>query len=69
MDETVKVIITANELLKLSEEELSMYICARLRANRVPVIGIFKYKGVDYGKLMSYDDLSTGDKVFIWEDV
>lgn len=69
MNEPIKVIITANELLKLSDDELSMYICARLRANRVPVIGIFKYKGVDYGKLMSYDDLSTGDKVFIWGDI
>lgn len=69
MQPVVKVIITANELLKLSEDELSMYICARLRASRVPVIGMFKFKGVEYGRIMSYDDPMTGDKVIIWEDV
>ena len=69
MNEPIKVIITADELLKLSDDELSMYICARLRASRVPVIGMFKFKGVEYGRIMSYDDPCTGDKIFIWEDV
>lgn len=69
MNKSIKVVITALEASKLSEDELGMYICARLRASRVPIIGMFKYKGVEYGKIMGYDDLSTGDKVFIWEDV
>lgn len=68
MNEPVQIIITANELLKLSEDELSMYICARLRANRVPVVGMFKFKGVEYGKIVSYDDIETGDKVILWRD-
>lgn len=68
MNEPIKVIITANELSKLSNDELSMYICARLRANRVPVIGMFTFKGVEYGRIMSYDDPCTGDKVIVWED-
>ena len=66
MNEPVQIIITANELLKLSEDELSMYICARLRANRVPVLGMFEFKGVEYGRIMSYDDIETGDKVIVW---
>ena len=68
MQPVVKVVITADELLKLDADQESMYISARLRAARVPVIGMFEFKGVEYGRIMSYTDIETGDKVILWRD-
>ena len=68
MQPVVKVVITADELLKLDAAQESMYISARLRAARVPVIGMFEFKGVEYGKIVSYTDIETGDKVILWRD-
>jgi len=69
MQPVVKVVITADELLKLDASQESMYISARLRAARVPVLGLFEFRGVEYGKIASYIDLETGNKIIIWEDV
>ena len=68
MQPVVKVVITADELLKFDAAQESMYISARLRAARVPVIGMFEFKGVEYGKIVSYTDVETGDKVILWRD-
>lgn len=68
MQTVVKVVITADEILKLDAAQESMYISARLRAARVPVLGMFEFKGVEYGKIVSYDDIETGDKVILWRD-
>lgn len=68
MQPVVKVVITADELLKLDASQESMYISARLRAARVPVLGMFEFKGVEYGKIVSYTDIETGDKVILWRD-
>ena len=68
MQPVVKVVITADELLKLDASQESMYVAARLRAARVPVIGMFEFKGVEYGKIVSYTDIETGDKVILWRD-
>ena len=46
-----------------------MYIVSKLRANRVPVLGMFEFKGIEYGKIASYIEPETGDKIIIWEDV
>ena len=68
MQPVVKVVITVEELLKLDATQESMYISARLRAARVPVIGMFEFKGVEYGRIVSYTDIETGDKVILWRD-
>ena len=68
MQSVVKVVITAEELLKLDASQESMYVAARLRAARVPVLGMFEFKGVEYGKIVSYTDIETGDKVILWKD-
>ena len=68
MQPVVKVVITADELLKLDAAQENMYISARLRAARVPVIGMFEFKGVEYGKIVSYTDIETGDKIVMWRD-
>ena len=68
MQPVVKVVITADELLKLDATQESMYIAARLRAARVPVIGMFEFRGVEYGKIVSYTDIETGDKIVMWRD-
>ena len=69
MQSVVKVVITADELLKLDASQESMYVAARLRAARVPVLGMFEFKGVEYGKIVSYTDIETGDKVILWKAV
>ena len=69
MQPVVKVVITAYELFKLDPGMESMYIVSKLRAARVPVLGLFEFKGVEYGKIASYIDHETGNKIIIWEDV
>ena len=64
----IKVVIKAHELAHITAEQESMYISARLRAARVPVVGLFEFKGVEYGRIMSYTDIETGDKVILWRD-
>ena len=64
----IKVVIKAHELAHITAEQESMYIAARLRAARVPVVGLFEFKGVEYGRIMSYTDIETGDKVILWRD-
>ena len=66
MQPVVKVVITADELLKLDATQESMYISARLRAARVPVLGMFEFKGVEYGRIVSYTDIETGDNIVMW---
>ena len=68
MQPVVKVVITAHELAHITAEQESMYVAARLRAARVPVLGMFEFKGVEYGKIVSYTDIETGDKVILWRD-
>ena len=65
----IKVVIKAHELAHITAEQESMYIAARLRAARVPVVGLFEFKGVEYGRIVSYTDIETGDKVILWKDV
>ena len=69
MKHIVKVVITAYELSKIDAGMESMYIVSKLRANRVPVLGMFEFKGIEYGKIASYIEPETGDKIIIWEDV
>jgi len=69
MNSIVKIVITNYELSKLDPGMESMYIVSKLRAARVPVLGMFEFKGVEYGKIASYIDHETGDKIIIWEDV
>jgi len=69
MNSIVKIVITSYELSKLDPGMESMYIVSKLRAARVPVLGMFEFKGVEYGKIASYIDHETGDKIIIWEDV
>ena len=64
----IKVVIKAHELAHITAEQESMYIAARLRAARVPVVGLFEFKGVEYGRIVSYTDIETGDKVILWRD-
>jgi len=68
MQPVVKVVIKAHELAHITAEQESMYVAARLRAARVPVLGMFEFKGVEYGKIVSYTDIETGDKVILWRD-
>ena len=69
MQPVIKVVIKAHELAHITAEQESMYIAARLRAARVPVVGLFEFKGVEYGRIVSYTDIETGDKVILWKDV
>jgi len=69
MNSIVKIVITNYELSKLDPGMESMYIVSKLRAARVPVLGMFEFKGVEYGKIASYIDHETGNKIIIWEDV
>lgn len=69
MNSIVKIVITSYELSKLDPGMESMYIVSKLRAARVPVLGLFEFKGVEYGKIASYIDHETGNKIIIWEDV
>ncbi len=46
MNSIVKIVITSYELSKLDPGMESMYIVSKLRAARVPVLGMFEFKGV-----------------------
>ena len=65
----IKVVIKAHELAHITADQESMYISARLRAARVPVIGLFEFKGVEYGRIVSYTCGETGGKIVMWKDV
>ena len=64
----IKVTITAHELRHISADQEDMYVTAKLRAAGIPVIGLFKFKGLEYGNIISYTDIETDDKIIIWQN-
>ena len=65
---TIRVSIKFSELSNLHEQELQATLCARLRGDGVPVLGMWGYKGIAHGKLMCYDDALAQERAYLWRD-
>ena len=65
---TIRVSIKFSELCSLHEQELQATICTTQPGAGVPVLGMWRYKGVAHGKLMCYDDDLAQERVYLWRD-